>query len=79
MHDDDHVTIQKTLNQEFQIHPVCLALMHNTQFLNKRNQFASTILFQSHVRLLKKTRVLWNTYPVRCCCMKLCETQLIAE
>ena len=25
------------------------------------------------------TRVLWNTYPVRCCCMKLCETQLIAE
>ena len=26
-----------------------------------------------------QTRVLWNTYPVRCCCMKLCETQLIAE
>ena len=25
------------------------------------------------------TRVLWNTYPVHCCCMKLCETQLIAE
>ena len=25
------------------------------------------------------TRVLWNTYPVRCCCMKLCEIQLIAE
>ena len=29
--------------------------------------------------LLTKTRVLWNTYPVHCCCMKLCETQLIAE
>ena len=27
----------------------------------------------------KLTRVLWNTYPVHCCCMKpLCETQLIA-
>ena len=26
-----------------------------------------------------KTRVLWNTYPVHCCFMKLCETQLIAE
>ena len=25
------------------------------------------------------TRVLWNTYPVHGCCMKLCETQLIAE
>ena len=30
-------------------------------------------------RLINKTRVLWNTYPVRCCCMKLCEIQLIAE
>ena len=28
---------------------------------------------------ISETRVLWNTYPVHCCCMKLCETQLIAE
>ena len=29
-------------------------------------------------RMNEWTRVLWNTYPVHCCCMKLCETQLIA-
>ena len=28
---------------------------------------------------IQSTRVLWNTYPVHCCCMKLCETQLVAE
>ena len=32
-----------------------------------------------HYQLLTQTRVVWNTYPVHCCCMKLCETQLIAE
>ena len=34
------------------------------------------LLFGTSIR---QTRVLWNTYPVHCCCMKLCETQLIAE
>ena len=34
---------------------------------------------QAGVVVWRKTRVLWNTYPVHCCCMKLCETQLIAE
>ena len=32
-----------------------------------------------YIFIQSETRVLWNTYPVRCCCMKLCETQLIAE
>ena len=31
------------------------------------------------INIACQTRVLWNTYPVHCCCMKLCETQLIAE
>ena len=31
------------------------------------------------LKIVLKARVLWNTYPVHCCCMKLCETQLIAE
>ena len=38
-----------------------------------------TIEFGVHSMMLLQTRVLWNTYPVHCCCMKLCETQLIAE
>ena len=43
----------------------CLLFSHYSQFL--------------HTPIILKTRVLWNTYPVHCCCMKLCETQLIAE
>ena len=42
----------------------------------------AAILFSGHPYMTlpcSLTRVLWNTYPVRCCCMKLCETQLIAE
>ena len=56
-----------------------MRIVENNRQISKNNRhFFREIL----KRIMGKnwgTRVLWNTYPVHCCCMELCETQLIAE
>ena len=65
-----------------------LSLQNDVRLSKVRYGVNSTWLTVERVEKNMKTRVLWNTYPVRCCCMKfsscyamlmLCETQLIAE
>ena len=57
----------------------CFCIEFNTTDIWKQGCSVLEELARAWLAKTTRTRVLWNTYPVRCCCMKLCETQLIAE